>query len=68
MVLTTMWSFIMPPVTNSLYFYKENESTVVNSIVVDNQEIVQTKITEPITNGDLDKTKAIVYEVTFIVQ
>lgn len=53
MVLTTIWSLIMPSVKFSLYFYKENE-IVVNSIVIDNHEIVRAKIIESI-KGDMNK-------------
>lgn len=51
MILTTIWSFIMPPVKLSLYFYKETESDI-NTIVVN--DILKTKIIE-ITNEDLNK-------------
>lgn len=53
MVLTTIWSFIMPSVKFSLYFYKEKP--VVHEIVIDNREIVRTKIIDSI-NVDLGMT------------
>lgn len=53
MVLTTIWSFIMPSVKCSLYFYKEKEP-VINSISVINKDMIQTKINE-LNNGYLDK-------------
>lgn len=54
MILTTIWSLIMPSVQFSFYFYKEQEITI-NSIVIDNNKIVQTKMIDTI-NGDLNKT------------
>ncbi|XP_025202094.1 thiamine transporter 2-like [Melanaphis sacchari] len=45
MVLTTIWSLIMPPVKFSLYFYKEKESAL-DLFVNDSKNIIQTKINE----------------------
>lgn len=54
MFLTSIWSLIMPPVKFSLYFYKEKEP-IINYKVVNNHEIVGTKMLYSI-NGSLDKT------------
>jgi len=43
MILTTIWSLIMPPVKFSLYFYKEQDNA-----------IIQRNINES-TNVNLDK-------------
>ncbi|XP_022182542.1 thiamine transporter 2-like isoform X2 [Myzus persicae] len=53
MILTTIWSLIMPPVMFSLYFYKVKEP-VLDVIVDDNEKIILTKINES-TNMNLDK-------------
>lgn len=52
MFLTTIWSLIMPPVKFSLYFYKQKP--IVNYKVVNNHEIVGTKMLYSIY-GSLDK-------------
>lgn len=55
MILTTIWSLIMPPVKFSLYFYKEKDST-----------IIQTKINES-TNVNLDKKNIKVCKIYFFL-
>ncbi|VVC25747.1 Reduced folate carrier,Major facilitator superfamily domain [Cinara cedri] len=54
MFLTTVWSLLMPSAKFSIYFYKEKEP-IINYILVDNNQIVETKILYLI-NGNLDKT------------
>lgn len=44
----------MPSVKCSIYLYKEQD-IILNSIVIDNHEIIQTKMNETI-DGDLNKT------------
>lgn len=51
-ILTTIWSLIIPSVKCSMYFYKEKES-VVNTIVVHSQEIVNTVVIKE----DLNKNR-----------
>jgi len=53
MILTTIWSLIMPSVKFSLYFYKVKEP-VLDGFVDDNEKIIRTKINES-TNMNLDK-------------
>lgn len=46
MVLTTIWSLIIPPVKFSLYFYKQKEP-VINHESINTQKIIQNKVNEP---------------------
>lgn len=54
MVLTTIWSFSMPPASFSLYFYKKKE-LVINVIEENKNNLVQTKSLEWILENQ-DKT------------
>lgn len=54
MVLTTIWSFIMPPAAFSLYFYKEKDPTM-NVGDLNKEGFVRTKYFETIY-GDIDQT------------
>ncbi|XP_025414115.1 thiamine transporter 1-like isoform X2 [Sipha flava] len=64
MVLTTIWSLIIPPVKFSLYFYKQKEP-VINFESIDTKKIIQNKVIEPFrenidrtyTQNDLKKLK-----------
>lgn len=64
MFLTTVWSFIMPSVKFSLYFYKEKEP-IINHIVVYNHQIVETKIVNSI-NESLGKISKEVCKLKYI--
>lgn len=47
--MTTIWSFIMPSVKCSLYFFKEKP--VVHELIIDNPDVVPTKISDSINGG-----------------
>lgn len=47
MILTTIWSFAMPPASFSLYFYKKKE-LVINVIEDNKSNLVQSKSLERI--------------------
>lgn len=61
MILTTIWSLIIPPVKFNLYFYKVKES-VLDVFVDDNEKIIRTKIDES-TNMDLAENNIKVCEI-----
>lgn len=54
---------MMPPVTCSLYFYKEREP-VIPTIVIDKTAVVRTKTAESNT-GDMHRTNIEVGHATF---
>jgi len=61
MILTTIWSLIMPPVKFSLYFYKV-KGPVLDVFDNDNEKIIRTKIDES-TNINLDENNIKVCEI-----
>jgi len=63
MILTTIWSLIMPPVKLSLYFYKVKEP-VLDVFVDDNEKIIRTKINES-SNMNLDKNNINVCKIKY---